>query len=275
MKYFFVGLLLLLLQNVSGQELGVLVWNIRFASTQDGADRWELRRNELISYITEHEPAMIGLQEVLHGQLQDMLSVMNQYQFTGVGRDDGKNQGEFSPILFDTTRITMLQSGNFWLSETPDTVSVGWDALLPRICTYGLFEWKESGQIFWFFNTHFDHIGEQARIASAKLIQQRIIEINSSNSPVIFAGDLNSEAQDETIVLLQNRWNDAFLNKPAEITFHEGTYCTFDPEYKPKKRIDYIFYKNLELKYFEHLTQKRNNGRWMSDHLALWARFSF
>ena len=125
MKYFFVGLLLLLLQNVFGQELGVLVWNIRFASTQDGADRWELRRNELISYITEHEPAMIGLQEVLHGQLQDMLSVMNQYQFTGVGRDDGKNQGEFSPILFDTTRITMLQSGNFWLSETPDTVSVG------------------------------------------------------------------------------------------------------------------------------------------------------
>jgi endonuclease/exonuclease/phosphatase family metal-dependent hydrolase len=275
MKYFFVGLLLLLLQNGFGQELDVLVWNIRYASTQDGADRWELRRDELISYITERKPAMIGLQEVLHGQLQDILNVMDHYQFTGVGRDDGKNNGEFSPILFDTTRITMLQSGHFWLSETPDTVSVGWDALLPRICTYGLFECKENGQNFWFFNTHFDHIGEQARIASAKLIQQRIMEINASNTPFIFAGDLNSEPHDETIVFLQKSMKDAYLNTTAEITFPEGTYCTFDPEYKPKKRIDYIFYKTLELEYFEHLTQKRKNGRWMSDHLALWARFKF
>jgi endonuclease/exonuclease/phosphatase family metal-dependent hydrolase len=275
MKHFLLGLLLLLLQNATGQELEVLVWNIRYAGSQDGPDQWELRRDELISYMAGRKPAIIGLQEVLHGQLQDILNVMDHYQFTGVGRDDGKNKGEFSPILFDTTQIKMLQSGSFWLSETHDTVSVGWDALLPRICTYGLFTSKENGQNFWFFNTHFDHIGEEARMASAKLIQQRITAINSNDLPVLLAGDLNSEPQDENVLWLQKRWHDAFLKNPAERVFPEGTYCTFDPEYNPKKRIDYIFYKNLELKSFEHLTQKRSNGRWLSDHLAIWAGFTF
>ncbi len=270
MKYLFIGFLCLILQPLNGQQIECLVWNIRYASPHDGPDRWELRRDEVIGAMASRHPAIISLQEVLHSQLQDILNGMTVYKYIGIGRDDGHTKGEFSPVLYDTSRVKLLQQGNFWLSETPEKVSVGWDALLPRICTFGKFELIENGKIFWVFNTHFDHIGSQARLESARLIKTQIQYLTKEYEALILTGDLNSEPHEAAIISLNEILNDAFLSFSESGDFIEGTYSSFNPEFMPVKRIDYLFFRNLKLTEFQHLNQKRSNQRNMSDHLAVW-----
>ena len=154
-------------------DLKILSYNIRYDNPDDGINKWEKRKGTIINYIKTNAPEIIGMQEVLNNQLIDLQSSLNEYKTVGVGREDGKTKGEYSPILFKTSKLKLIKSNTFWLSETPDKVSKGWDAALERICTYALFEQINTKKQFLIFNTHFDHIGINAR--------DRISEINFEN----------------------------------------------------------------------------------------------
>jgi endonuclease/exonuclease/phosphatase family metal-dependent hydrolase len=192
----------------------------------------------------------------------------------GVGRDDGKTKGEYSPILYRTASLQLIESNTFWLSPTPDQISVGWDAALPRICTYARFEHRKSKKQFWVFNTHFDHIGEEARKQAASLIIETIEKVNQDQLPVVVTGDFNLTPDTVPIQLLQAKYEDVMGNS-VSTDLHYGTFNGFDLTQKGDRRIDYIFQKGFSLKRAKHLWIKTDEGRWASDHHPVYARLKF
>ena len=255
-------------------ELTVISYNIRYDNPNDGENQWKYRKERVASYIKEISPDIIGMQEVLEPQLVFLDVSLKEFSYVGVGREDGKTKGEFSPILYNSNRLTLLQTDTFWLSETPKVISVGWDAALERICTYAQFKHKETGQKFWVFNTHFDHIGELARIQSAKLIHQKIKMLNTNNFPVIITGDFNLTPDTAPIKILQN----AYIDIMQKIPTHAKNYATFtgfDKLSNGEDRIDYIFQKGLKTLRSNHIWLKTISGGWASDHHPVQAIFSF
>lgn len=160
-------LLFFSLSKLCGQEIKVMTYNIKYDNVNDTVNNWNDRKEKLVELIKHYGPSFIGMQEALHRQVAYIDSSLTDFSYIGVGREDGKVQGEYSEIHYDSTRYKVLEHKTFWLSETPDKVSVGWDAALERICTYGLFEDLNSGKKLWVFNTHFDHRGKTAREKSA------------------------------------------------------------------------------------------------------------
>jgi len=255
-------------------ELIVLSYNIRYDNPNDGENQWKYRKEIIANYIKEIRPDIIGMQEVLDPQLVFLDISLTEFSFVGVGREDGKTKGEYSPILYNSNRLTLLQTDTFWLSETPKVISVGWDAALERICTYAQFEHKETGQKFWVFNTHFDHIGELARIQSAKLILQKIKMLNINNFPVIITGDFNLTPDTAPIKMLQNSYIDVMQKIPGD-AINNGTFTGFDKLSNGEDRIDYIFQKDLKIHNSSHIWLKTSSGHWASDHHPVQAIFSF
>jgi len=203
--------------------------------------------------------------------MQDLLAGLTDYSAVGVGRDDGKTKGEYSAIFFKKDELRLIEASTFWLSDTPEKVSVGWDAALPRICTYALFEHQESKRQYWHFNTHFDHMGVKARAESAKLIASKIESLVDGEEPVILSGDFNAEPQKEPILVLKNNYQD-----PAdtiELKGPVGTFSGFQLDAPLDRRIDYIFYKSVKPIECQHLDTKRSNKRWISDHLPIYFKF--
>jgi endonuclease/exonuclease/phosphatase family metal-dependent hydrolase len=178
-------------------------------------------------------------------------------------------EGEFCAIYFDTTRYKIRNNSTFWLSETPDAVSVGWDAALERICTYGLFDDKNSGEKFWVFNTHFDHLGVIARKKSSALILKKIKEINTQSLPVILMGDFNSISDSEPIKILKKDLIDALQISLDILKGPQGTFNDFDEMLPIDNRIDYIFTKNVKVLSYRHIDDRLNNNRHISDHLPV------
>ena len=154
--------------------LRMMSYNIRYNNPGDGVRAWDRRKEEVAALIRFYEPDVLGLQEVLHGQLLYLEEQLPEYGRVGVGRDDGKQAGEYSPVFYRKNQLELLNHGTFWLSETPDQPSVGWDASMERIATWGQFRRKNKGDTVWCVNTHFDHRGEQARQESAQLIRRWI-----------------------------------------------------------------------------------------------------
>ena len=255
-------------------ELTVLSYNIRYDNPNDGENQWKYRKERVANYIKEIRPDIIGMQEVLEPQLVFLDVSLTEFSFVGVGREDGKTKGEYSPILYNSNRLTLLQTDTFWLSETPKVISVGWDAALERICTYAQFKHKETGQKFWVFNTHFDHIGELARIQSAKLIHQKIKMLNTNNFPVIITGDFNLTPDTAPIKILQNAYIDVMQKIPTDAKNY-GTFTGFDKLSNGEDRIDYIFQKGLKTLKSTHIWLKTTSGGWASDHHPVQAIFSF
>jgi endonuclease/exonuclease/phosphatase family metal-dependent hydrolase len=255
-------------------ELTVLSYNIRYDNPNDGENQWKYRKERVANYIKEIRPDIIGMQEVLDPQLVFLDLSLTEFSFVGVGREDGKTKGEYSPILYNSNRLTLLQTDTFWLSETPKVISVGWDAALERICTYAQFKHKETGQKFWVFNTHFDHIGELARIQSAKLIHQKIKMLNTNNFPVIITGDFNLTPDTAPIKIFQNAYVDVMQKTPTNANNY-GTFTGFDKLSNGKERIDYIFQKGLKTLKSTHIWLKTTSGGWASDHHPVQAIFSF
>ena len=140
--------------NIFSKEVKVVSYNIRYNNPNDDKDIWKNRRSTIVDFISIQSPDFIGLQEVTYSQLLYLNSNLSGYDYVGVGRDDGKKKGEFSPIYFNQSNYDLKISNTFWLSETPENISVGWDAAMERICTYGLFVQKISGRKVWVFNTH-------------------------------------------------------------------------------------------------------------------------
>ena len=243
-KIFSIGMLWLLISFcLQAETMVVATFNIRNANGGDSinGNGWGQRCPYIAQLVQFHGFEIFGTQEGKYPQLQDLKAAMPGYDYIGVGRDDGKQAGEFSAIFYKTDRFEVLEHGDFWLSPETDHPNKGWDAALPRICTWGKFKEKNSGFEFIYFNLHMDHIGVQARSESAKLILQKVKE-QPSHIPVILSGDFNVDQTNESYALLNNSgvMRDAY--EMADLRYApNGTFNGFHPDRMTTSRIDHIF----------------------------------
>ncbi|MDO7646358.1 MAG: endonuclease/exonuclease/phosphatase family protein [Flavobacteriaceae bacterium] len=267
-KYLKMSLLMFLFTTVGvAQNLTVISYNIRYNSQSDGEDIWDLRKGELVGQINQHSPDSFGVQEATQIQMQYILEALPEYAYVGVGRDNGATKGEYSAVFYLKEKFKLLESKTFWLSETPEEVSVGWDAALPRICTYAQLKEHTTGRVFWHFNTHFDHVGKAARANSALLIIEKIKSLVSTESVFVLTGDFNASPNELPITHLKNAFRDPL--EYIELSGPEGTFNAFNLQAPLDRRIDYIFFQGLTPLSYAHLSEKRANGRWISDHLPV------
>ncbi len=260
----------------------VMSFNIRFDNPDDGPDAWPHRKDFVASMFRFHQNDLVGTQEGLINQLEDLDEMLSEFTWVGVGRDAGDERGEFCAIYYRTDRFNLIEDGTFWLSETPDEPgSQGWDAALPRIVTWARLFDKKNDQAFIVFNTHFDHRGEEARRQSSKLILEKIGEL-AGEDPVIVMGDLNAvEEQDPYKILAEA------ARGPFEIELFDGfyhskyghhgptsTWNAFERIY-PDRRIDYIFVDS-NFSVIQHgILADIRDGRFPSDHLPVVADIEF
>ncbi len=248
-------------------QLKVMSYNIKYANENDGENSWSLRKAHLASQLQFYEPHIFGVQEALHNQLEFLKSELTGYNYFGKGRDDGAQKGEYSAIFFKADKFELLQHGTFWLSATPETPGKGWDADYPRVCTYGKFKIKATGKEFWVFNTHFDHVGKEARAESAQLIHKKIGKF-AGEDPVILMGDLNLEPDSREIKFLSENYQDS--KRVATYVFGpEGTFNGYDFHSPVDRRIDYIFIKNGFLVNKYAVLSDSKDLRYPSDHLPV------
>ncbi len=235
---------------VYAQTLNIGSYNIRMHSQADYAqgDGWSQRCNVMCDLIAYMSFDIFGAQEVCHDQLEDMLARLPQYDYVGVARDDGATQGEYSPIFYLKERFELLKNGTFWLSQTPDSVSYGWDAACRRVCSWGLFKDKYTKKKFWFFNTHMDHIGVKARQEGARLIMDKIQALCGKNDKIILTGDFNV---DQTSTPYNTIINSGFMADACDLSpvkfVPSGTYNSFDVEHFSTQRIDHIFVSQIDV----------------------------
>jgi len=251
------------------QSHSIMSYNIRYDNTWDVENSWTIRKDKVSQILIQYAPSIIGIQEGLLSQVQYIDSCLTNYDYVGAGRDDGKEQGEFCAIYFDTTRYSVLNDSTFWLSETPDTISVGWDAALERICTYGLFKDRKTAEEFWVFNTHFDHMGARAREQSSGLILKMINKINLRSLPIILMGDFNSIPDSPPVNKIKTDLSDALHISLKELQGPRGTFNGFNADLPIEKRIDYIFTGNFKVLSYIHINDRLNNNRHISDHLPV------
>ena len=262
-------LLLLLLISAPGADttLQVMSFNIRYDTPQDGEHNWKFRREEVAETVRMADIA--GIQEALHGQMQELADLLPEYEFVGVGRDDGERAGEYSAIFYSRSRFAVLASGTFWLSEEPDVPgSRSWDAAITRIATWSRFEDLASRDTFFVFNTHFDHRGSEARKRSAALLLSRVEEMAGA-VPAIVVGDFNAEPDSEVYrTLAGTRLVDARAATRTPPEGPAGTFTGFTDE--PRRRLDYIFVdRAVRVEDFSTIARFA-----ASDHLAVLARIS-
>lgn len=255
------------------QPINIITYNIRLNVASDGINAWPNRKDNVKALVRFYDADILCVQEALPEQFDDLLANSN-FDVVGVGRDDGKRKGEFSAVYFNKTRFIKRDGGTFWLSTTPDVPSKGWDAALNRICSWVKLYDKSNKKEFIVFNTHYDHVGVQARIESAKLIKKKIQEI-APNLPVVFTGDLNVTPETEAIATIKS-----FLTDTKEISIEPpygptGTFNAFKWDSPLKDKIDYIFVnKAFKVLKFGVLSDSKDQ-RYYSDHLPVFARLSF
>lgn len=274
MKARIITLLLLLPTMMFAQEsLNVATFNVRLKTESDGANQWKHRVEHLKSLIEYHEFDIFGTQEGFKEQLDDIAKI-ERLEYIGKGRDDGKNAGEHAAIFYRSDKFKLLKQGDFWLSETPNVPSLGWDASYKRVCSWGKFKNKKTGQVFFFFNVHFDHQGKVAQLESAKLLIKKIEEI-AGDSKIILTGDFNIEPESEGIKIIKKQFNDSrelTLNPPYG---PEGTFSGFDINRELTRRIDYIFLSHkIKVHKYAALSDTKDN-RYPSDHLPVVAKITF
>lgn len=255
--------------KMSGQDLGIMTYNIRLDLSSDGKNAWGERSREVVDLIEYYRPEILGVQEALPSQMDALSTALPKYSFVGVGRDDGNRAGEFSAIFYNRERLKILDSGTFWLSDTPETPSKGWDAAYNRVCSYAFFKDKHTGRKFWAFNAHFDHVGVQARMRSTELILDRIRELTRERVPVVLMGDFNSTPESKPISNLNSYLSDAHSVSEQKPYGPAGTYNAFDTERKEFERIDYIFVKGFKVKSHRTIEDRRDNFLYPSDHFPV------
>lgn len=235
--------LVVLFQIPAARALIVGSFNIRYANPGDveRGNGWDQRAPVVADLIRFHNFDVLGVQEALHHQLLTLAKMLPDYTHVGRGRDDGKDRGEHAAIFFRKDKFKRLDGGDFWLSETPSEPSKGWDAALPRICTWVRLETVADGRSFYVFNLHFDHIGTRARLESSRLVLRRIQEI-AGDQPVVLTGDFNLDQSSEgyRTIAGSGLLTDAYDTAAVRYALN-GTANAFNPNARTDSRIDHIF----------------------------------
>ena len=244
----------------------LMTYNIRLDTKEDGINQWNYRKKGLIALIKKLNPDILGIQEGLPNQISYLSKQLDGYSLIGEGRE-GANNGEYCAIYYKNKKFKLEKGETFWLSETPEIPSIGWDAALKRIATVGVFKALNSNRKLVVYNSHFDHIGKIAREKSVDVILNHIEGNEYFKNELVFMGDLNSTPNELSIKLMKEVFDDSFekfaIKKPY------GTYNGFDSKSDLSKRIDYIFTKNMSISKYERISEKLPNGLWPSDHFPI------
>lgn len=245
--------------EINAKQLTLATYNLRNdnASNDDSVrgNGWKQRLPVIAKLIQFHNFDIFGTQEGLFYQLKNLENTMPDYTYTGIGRDDSKIQGEISAIFYKKNKFKLFDHGNFWMSEITDNSNKGWDAVLPRICSWGGFQEIKTGFKFYFFNLHMDHVGVVARRKSAALVLEKIKAI-AQNAPIILTGDFNVDQTLDSYAVINKSGTlkDAFELSPLKYAT-TGTFNDFNADNKTDSRIDHIFLsKNFQGKRYGILT---------------------
>lgn len=254
---------------LAAQPIKVITYNIRLDNAGDGPDRWDLRKEAFAKQVLQWRPHLLGLQEATPVQIKFLDKNLKGYRRYGVGREDGADKGEYSPIYYDTTRFSLLEARTQWLSPTPDTPGKGWDAACERILTLVTFRDRKSGDTILVANTHWDHVGKMARQQSAEIVERNLVPAMQTGRRVIFMGDLNVKPEEAPVLHLSTFLQDAC---PPEQQAN-GTFNGFKLDLKTFSRIDYIWLSPNSWKVLEYkVPQPKTKGRQLSDHFPVMVR---
>ncbi len=260
-------------QYSSSVTVKAITYNIRLATTADQENQWNNRKEEVADFLIDLHADFIGIQEALWEQVEFLAGRLDQYDYIGVGRDDGKEKGEAMLIFYKKDKWKLDNEQTLWLSETPKKVSKGWDAACNRTLTQGVFVHK-NGKRLAVWNTHFDHVGQKARQNSVDLILEQT-KNNTKEEPIILMGDFNLTPDTDLYSQLNSAFIDSAISSVHKKSLHEGTYNGFDIESKCERRIDYIFYNGETVKATNYHVPapKTNKNLHLSDHLPVITEF--
>jgi endonuclease/exonuclease/phosphatase family metal-dependent hydrolase len=254
------------------QTLRVMTFNVRYPNPDDGANRWEQRRDLMVRTIREQDPDILGTQELYQLQGDYLVSKLPHYTWFGRGRY-GDDRDEHMGVFYRTDRLQLVESGDFWLSDTPDKPgSISWGHPLPRMVTWALFEMKAGGRRFYYYNTHFPY-RDQDELARTKAAQEILARLRAlpSSAPIVLTGDFNTTPDSQAHALLTQTLQDARISAGTrsgpEATFHDFTG-------KPDRRIDWILYRGFHATAVQTITSSQD-GRYPSDHFPVSAELTW
>lgn len=262
--------------HLTAQSTKILTYNIRLDVASDGENDWAHRRDYMVGQLRFYAPDIFGIQEGLPHQVDYLQQNLAGYAHEGIGRE-GVDKGEASCIFYNQAKFSVQKSHTFWLSPTPDSISMGWDAACLRVCTAVLFKNRHNGKKFWVFNTHLDHIGEQARANGIDLILTKIRQLNPTNLPVVFMGDLNAEPASTVVSRVKTMLTDTREVSKAPSFGPSGSFNGFKFNEPVTRLIDYIFIsKNSGIQVKKHAVLSDSRDlRYPSDHLPVYVELDF
>lgn len=254
-------------------KIKVMSFNVRNGDSEDGTNRWDLRYAHTAIMIDDNKPDVIGMQEALDYQLNYYQDIVKPYKFVGKGREDGKKKGEYTGILYNSKTTSVTKWGMFWISETPDQPSAGWDASVNRTATWALMKDKRNGRQYYVVNTHYDEVGVLSRINGTSLILSKIAEINKEKLPVVLCGCFNVRQDDASLAELESTMENC--RKKADKTDDGVTYNAWG-RVAQQSQIDHIYYSGFSrCEEFSVLTKKVEDRTFISDHFPLVAVMVF
>lgn len=258
-------------QAPASEPINVMSFNIRYDNPEDSLDNWKFRKDRAANAIRFYNVDILGTQEVLHNQLEDLKQRLPEYDVIGVGREDGKEKGEYSALWYKKDRFTLIDSGYFWLSETPEVAgSKGWDGACERIASWAKLKDKVTGKEVFALNTHLDHVGVVARREGISLMLDKVNQL-SDGLPVIVTGDFNSEPESDVIKHVTDPTNPEHLTDTREASpIVYGPSWSFHDfgkiPYKYRSLIDYVFVRNgFKVVRYGVLAETENES-FLSDH---------
>jgi len=250
--------------------LTVMSFNIRYGTANDGVNHWLKRREQLFALLREQQADVVGLQEALHGQIEEILAAVPGYDYVGVGRSDGRQAGEYAAILYRTARLKARRSDTFWLSDTPGVVkSTSWGNQIERICTWAYFDDRE-GPAFYVYNVHLDHISQPSRERSVALLVERV-KARDPKAPAVVTGDFNAGETNPAAQAMLAAFKDSFriLHPDAR---EVGTFNGFKYGQAGGEKIDFVFVEPGTEVLAAEIVRSSSDGRYPSDHFPVTAR---
>ena len=258
-------------KKTASDEVKVISYNIRLINSKDGPNEWKYRAEASPAMIKDYAPDIFGVQEAVKEQLDYMQKALPKYGCVGVGREDGVSKGEHMSIFYNTKTVELLEWGTYWLSETPEVPSKGWDAACKRTATWSRLRMKNSGKEFFYVNTHLDHRGKEAQQKGLDLIVKRIAAMNPDGLPMILTGDFNVEPKNSVLTELNAKMLSA--KATAEKTDRRATFNGWGER---ALVIDYIYYSGFSAcPEYETIVRQYNGIPYISDHYPIVARLKF